>query len=105
MLHYLWKIFHWKIINIRMKNEKEGREREMEAVMPMNGFMELTKEDLMAVDGGVNWDRYFAGNVVAASAELALVLAAPEVSIPALILAGALVAGGCVYAEYGIYSD
>jgi succinate-acetate transporter protein len=27
----------------------------MESVMPMNGFMDLTEEELMMIDGGVNW--------------------------------------------------
>jgi hypothetical protein len=34
-----------------MKNEKEMKEK-MEAVMPMNGFMELAENDLMMIDGG-----------------------------------------------------
>ncbi|AEF16793.1 hypothetical protein Thexy_0748 [Thermoanaerobacterium xylanolyticum LX-11] len=40
----------------------------METVMPMNGFMELTEEDLMIIDGGVNWGVTLGGTALLISA-------------------------------------
>jgi hypothetical protein len=39
----------------------------MEAVMPMNGFMELAEEDLMAVDGGT-WSTHDLGVCIGTTA-------------------------------------
>ncbi|QSZ26444.1 hypothetical protein ACETAC_05765 [Aceticella autotrophica] len=89
--------------SIQKKIQRRGG-KEMEAVMPMNGFMELTEDNLMVIDGGVNYDRIFAGNTVEFSAALAVALV-PEVSIPAAVIAGVLMAAGCGYSIYGIYSN
>jgi hypothetical protein len=105
MLHYFWKIFHWEIINIRMKNEKEKREKQMETVMPMNGFMELTEDDLMVVDGGVNWDRVYAGFVTYAGATLAIAAMSEPIGwVAAGAYLGICAASGA-YMEYGFATD
>ncbi|QSZ26472.1 bacteriocin-type signal sequence [Aceticella autotrophica] len=40
--------------------------------MPLNGFMELAENDLMVIDGGVNYDRVFAGTATFLGATLAV---------------------------------
>jgi len=45
----------------------------MEAVIPMNEFMELTEDDLIVVDGGVDWAAVAAGTgIVLGAAGLAV---------------------------------
>ncbi|QSZ26464.1 hypothetical protein ACETAC_05930 [Aceticella autotrophica] len=53
----------------------------MEAVMPLNRFMELTEDNLIAVDGGVNYYEVglsALGDIVA----IETLAAAPEITIP-----------------------
>ncbi|QSZ28369.1 bacteriocin-type signal sequence [Aceticella autotrophica] len=73
--------------------------------MPMNGFMELKENDLMAVDGGVNYDRIFAGFVTYAGATLAIAAMSEPIGwIAAGAYLGISAASGA-YMGYGFATD
>jgi hypothetical protein len=76
----------------------------MEAVLPMNGFLELTDESLMMIDGGVNWDRVYTG-VMGEVGIIIAVAAAPEITVPILIagLIGSAASGA--YVGYGLATN
>ncbi|WP_029688030.1 hypothetical protein [Thermoanaerobacter sp. A7A] len=76
----------------------------MEAVIEMDGFMELRDNDLIAVDGGINWDRVYAGTMGEVGIIIA-VAAAPEITVPILIagLIGSAASGA--YVGYGLATN
>ncbi|MGB9680416.1 MAG: hypothetical protein ACPLW7_00095 [Minisyncoccia bacterium] len=64
----------------------------MEAVMPMNGFMELTEEDSMVIDGGVDWAVVAAGTGIVLGAA-ALAVSAGLAFVPVAVILGAGTSG------------
>ncbi|MDI3501405.1 MAG: hypothetical protein PWP22_1176 [Thermoanaerobacter sp.] len=64
----------------------------MEAVIPMNKFMELTEEDLMVVDGGVDWATVAAGTGIVLGAA-GLAVSAGLAFVPVAVILGAGTAG------------
>lgn len=76
----------------------------MEMVMA-NGFCELNENEMLLVDGGVNWDRVFGGTTVYLGATLAIA----TVSGPIGWVAGAAYLGICAasgaYVGYGLATD
>ncbi|QSZ28365.1 bacteriocin-type signal sequence [Aceticella autotrophica] len=73
--------------------------------MPMNGFMELTEDNLIAVDGGVNYDRVFAGFVTFAGATLAIAAMSEPIGWVAIGTYWALSAASGAYIGYGLATD
>nr|WP_206199015.1 hypothetical protein [Thermoanaerobacterium sp. PSU-2] len=73
----------------------------MEAVMPMNGFMELMEEDLMMIDGGVNLDRVFAGTATFLGATLAVAAMSEPIGWGVAITYWTLSAISGAYIGYG----
>ncbi|SHF16955.1 hypothetical protein SAMN02745195_01999 [Thermoanaerobacter uzonensis DSM 18761] len=64
----------------------------MEAVIPMNEFMELTEDDLMVIDGGVNWAVVAAGTGIVLGAA-ALAVSAGLAFVPVAVILGAGTSG------------
>jgi len=66
----------------------------MEAVIPMNEFMELTEDDLMMVDGGFDVPGMLNGIALVATG--AAMVFAPEVAVPAYVAGWVISACGAM---------
>ncbi|WP_067625635.1 hypothetical protein [Alicyclobacillus acidiphilus] len=68
----------------------------------MVGMAQLSAEEL-ETEAGVNWDRVFAGGMAEGATLLALALA-PEVTVPAELIAYGISAVSGAYTGYGFAS-
>lgn len=75
----------------RLESERKGGNK-MEVVLPENEFIELTEEDLMVVDGGVDWATVAAGTGIVLGAA-ALAVSAGLAFVPVAVILGAGTAG------------
>ncbi|WP_198543926.1 Blp family class II bacteriocin [Petroclostridium xylanilyticum] len=79
----------------------------MDAALNINSinFMELNKEELMCIDGGVNWDRVFAGTATYLGATLAVAMMTTPVTAPVAVTYLAISAISGAYVGYGLVTD
>lgn len=75
----------------------------MENVMVLNNFIELTNDEMMEVDGGVNWDRVFAGTAFFLAT--CAVVATAEVTVPLIGIAYVSSAVAGAYTGYGFATN
>ncbi len=77
----------------------------MENEMTMtNGLVELTAMDTCEIDGGVNWDRVYAGALAYGGATLAICMATGPIGAGACIAYYGICAASGAYIGYGLAS-
>lgn len=77
----------------------------MESIMILNNvnFIELSNDEIMGIDGGVNWDRVFAGTAFFLGT--CAVVATAEVTVPLAAIAYTSSAVAGAYTGYGFASN
>ena len=63
-------------------------------------FVELTTDEIMAIEGGVNWDRVFTGLTVFGG--VLLVAATAPVTVPIVAICTAMTVVCAAYTAYGL---